>query len=107
MARKSKKEREDEDEDEGIEDSGRDFVLARVAVARNALQAGIDSLDEMTALFSNPDDDKNGKERQELLDGAVEQVGFATRALEAAEEIIEDIDFEEGEPWDDDEDEDD
>ena len=83
-------------------------MIARAAVARNALQAAIDSLDEMTALFANPDDDDDGKERKDLLDGAVEQVGIASRALEAAEEGIgqRDLRFDIGEPWDDEDDDD-
>lgn len=94
-------EEEDEEEDDDDDDAWeRDFVLARIASARNALQASLDGLDEMVAHFNNPDDDPDGKERCELLDGAVEQVGFATRALEAAEEVIEDVDWEQGEPWD-------
>jgi hypothetical protein len=91
---------EDDDDDEDDDFSPRDFVMARLAAARNALQASIESIDESLALYVNPDDDAKGKERKELLDTAVESVGVASRCLEAAEETIGEVDFKEGEPWD-------
>lgn len=110
MARR-KREREPEPlpivpEDETDGERNRDYVMARVSGARNALAAAIESLDEVTALFMNPDDDKDGKDRKDALDAAVEEVGVATRALESAEEFITNVDFEVGEPWDEDDDDD-
>jgi hypothetical protein len=77
----------------------RDFALARLAVTRVSLQAAIEAVDETTAYFVMPEDDKTGKQREELLDTAAEALGEATRALEAAQEALDDDEFdpEEGE----------
>lgn len=89
----------DVDEAEG----DRDYVMARLASASVSLKASAEAIDEALALFNNPDDDKKGKERKELVATALETAGCATRALEAAEGLIPNVDFELGEPWDDDE----
>jgi hypothetical protein len=91
-------------EDETDGERNRDYVMARISGSRNALAAAIESLDEVTALFMNPDDDANGKDRKDALDAAVEELGVATRALEAAEKFMSNVDFEAGEPWDEDDD---
>lgn len=100
---------EDEDDDE-IAVTDRDFVMARLAAGRTAAQDAVHAIDEALGLFLAPDDDKKGKERKELIATALEAVGVAARALECAEENVDEYDPEEGEPWDveeDDEDEDD
>lgn len=89
--------------------TSRDFVMARLAAARHSALATIEAIDEAMGLFVNPEDDGDGSERTELVQTALEAAGCTSRALESAEERIEDIDPEECEPWDadDDDDEDD
>ncbi|HEY4266778.1 MAG TPA: hypothetical protein VGM94_01170 [Galbitalea sp.] len=88
-----------------LEITPRDFVMARLAAARASAQAAIDAIDECIAIFVNPDDDKAGKERAELVDAALESVGAASRALESAESTFDQADMKECEPWEDDDDE--
>lgn len=85
----------------------RDFALARLAVTRVSLQAAIEAVDETTAYFVMPEDDKTGKEREQLLDTAAEALGEATRALEAAQEALDDEDFDPEEGEEDEEEDDD
>jgi len=86
--------------------TSRDYVMARLLAARASFQASIDAIDECAALFVNPDDDKKGDERKELIDSALEAAGAGSRALESAEETFDQIDPTEGEPWDEDDDDD-
>lgn len=90
-----------------IEITERDYVMARLAAARSAAQSTVEAIDEALAMFVDPEEDSRGKERTELVDAAIEAAGCASRALEDAAEILPDVDFEEGEPWEDEEDEDD
>lgn len=78
----------------------RDYVLARLAVARVSAMAAIESIDDCTALFVDPEDDEDGAQRKEALEAALEQLGCATRAAEAAEEAFDGADMAEVEPWD-------
>ncbi len=90
-----------------LEATPRDFVMARLAAGRAAAQASIEAIDEALNLFVDPDQDKKGKERKELVESALESMGCASRALESAEETIDQADMAEYEPWDEDEGEDD
>ena len=90
-----------------IETSPRDFVMARLAAARASAEAAIQAIDDAVTLFVNPQDDKKGKERAELVESALEALGCATRAAESAEEVLGQVDPLEIEPWDDDGDDDD
>lgn len=93
--------------EETIDPEARDFVMARLAAGRAAAQSAINSIDEAINLFVNPDQDKNGNERTEEIADALEALGVACRALEAAEPELDDVDMTQGEPWEeDDEDED-
>ena len=85
-----------------IDPSERDFVMARLGSARASAQAAIDAIDEVLNLFNNPDEDKKGKERTELVTDALEAIGASTRALEMAESTMDQVDFLECEPWDED-----
>lgn len=110
MARKSKvdpddeREDDDDDEDEDVEaEAVRDFVMARLGAAAASLTAARNAVDTALECFVNPDSDAKGKERREAIEEALEGAGAAARALEAANEEIENVDFEIGEPWEDDE----
>lgn len=104
MARSSRrelsraKEREEDEEDAAL---NRDFLMARVGSAQVSLRAALSALDDFMALCVNPDEDKGGEERRELVDTALEAAGCATRALEAVEPVLEsaELEFEIGEPW--------
>ncbi len=89
-----------------IDPSPRDFFMARLAAGRAAAQAAISALDELLNLCINPEDDKKGKEREELLGETLESLGCACRAVEMAEATFEQVDLDECEPWDEDGEED-
>ena len=76
----------------------RDFVMARLAAGRAYATSAIAQLDECLGFFVDPELDGDGKERTELLEGVVEDAGLLSRAIEAAQELLGDIDFTEGEP---------
>lgn len=86
-----------------IEVSERDFVLARVAIARAFIRAADDALDEFAGLCASPEDDKKGESRAETLEEALNQLGSATRSLECAEGALPAVDMSEIEPWEDEE----
>lgn len=85
-----------------IDASPRDFVMARLAAGRAAAQSAITSMDEVLNLFINPDQDKKGKEREEMIGEALEALGCACRAVEMAETTFDQVELDECEPWDDD-----
>lgn len=90
-----------------IEVSERDFVLARVTAARAFIRYVGDALDELEGVFLlAPEEDPKGKVRTDALGDALNQLGNATRALESAEEAMPAVDFNEIEPWDEDDEED-
>lgn len=94
--------------EEVVEDvDARDYVMARLAAGRSAAQSAIQAIDDALAFFVNPDEDKTGKERRDLLEAALEDAGVLCRALEAAEEEIPEVDFKACEPWEEEEDDDD
>ena len=101
---------EDDDEDE-IDATDRDFVMARLAAGRTAAHDAVTMIDEALSIMIAPEDDAKGKKRKECITDALEALGVATRAMECAEENVDEYDPTEGEPWDeeveDDEDEDD
>ena len=87
----------------------RDFVMARLAACRGAVALAAENLDMALALFLSPDSDPKGKERAEALEAVDEGLGEAAWAVQSAQELLADIDPEEGEPEqpeDEDEDED-
>ena len=90
-----------------LEVDPRDFVMARLAAGRAAAQAAINAIDESLNLFVNPDEDKSGNERTTEVAEALEALGVACRAIESAEAMLDDVDFSEGEPWEEIDDEDD
>lgn len=101
MPRAKKKTRQEEPEDEeGIEPSARDFVMARVAAARVIAQEAVDGCDAILALFVDPDSDKEGDERSEIFESAIESAGELSRSLETAQEVwqSDEVDPKEGEP---------
>lgn len=82
----------------------RDYVMARTGAAIAAIDgAKIGLLDALT-LFVDPSSDRTGKKRREALDAAIETLGIATRSLEDAMDVIDDADFEAGEPWEEEDD---
>jgi hypothetical protein len=83
--------------------AARDFVIARLGIARTEAQAAIDEIDDALALFADPDDDSKGKARDEAVTEALERLGRASRAAEAAEEKLDAYDPEASEPWDEEE----
>ena len=80
--------------------------MARSAAALGQLAAATAALTDAMALFVSPDEDKKGTERKELLDAALEHASSAVRALESADEVIEEVKPLDVEPWEDDEEED-
>lgn len=74
----------------------RDFVLARVAAARNHAADMVSALDDYITLAINPDEDKKGETRKELLEAVLDDAGYLSRAVEAAQDL--EYDFTEGEP---------
>lgn len=84
-----------------IEASPRDFVMARIAAGRAAAQSAIEAIDDALNLFVNPDQDRRGKARSELIGEALEALGCACRAVEMAEATLDQADMRECEPWDD------
>lgn len=96
---------EDEDEDD-LEIAVRDYFMARLAAGRSAAQDALAAIDEAIALCTVPEEDASGKKRAEAVDTALEALGVASRAVEKAEDVRDEVDPEEGEPEDDDEAED-
>lgn len=96
----------DRDRAEAREDAAfdRDYLMARVAAALVSADAAKMTCTEILATFVNPDDDKKGKTRKQLIDDALEAAGAAQRALEDAEAAFDEADSEAfalGEPWED------
>lgn len=93
---------EPSDDEDGI--AARDFVMARLAAARASATNTIAAIDEINALFINPDDDASGKKRREALADALDEAGALCRALECAEEEIDEVDMKAPEPWEEEDD---
>ena len=75
--------------------SQRDFVMARLAAARGTLAAATEALDNCIIQFVFPDDDKNGKERNEALEALADAAGDLSRSVELAQAGMESISKEE------------
>ena len=86
------------DEEEIDPSAARDFVLARLAAARARVAAIEKGIDACIACFLIEKLDPTGKDRADLLDDLAEEAGCLSRALEAAQELLEDVDPKEGEP---------
>lgn len=97
------------DPEPSFEVSDRDYFLARLAVTRSHLAAGIEAIDCIVALMVDPEEDQKGKEREDLIGAATLEVGMASRSLASAELAWHDegADLEIAEPEQYDEDEDD
>jgi len=78
--------------------AARDFVMARLGACRGSMAIAGDALDQTLSLFVDPDDDKKGEARVELLDTVDLALGEAARAVQAAQELLDDVDPKEGEP---------
>lgn len=76
----------------------RDFVMARLAACRANIYMVADALDDCLCHFADPDGDKEGKERAELLEAIDDGLGEAARAVQMAQDMFGDIDTAEGEP---------
>ena len=105
MARR--RERDDERAREEAS-AARDFTMARLAACRAYLADASKDLDEALENFVQPDSDRSGKKRAELLERIDDEIGLAAIAVQAAQGGLEDVDPAEGEPdLEDDEPEDD
>ena len=92
---------EADDDEISFEVTARDYFMARLAAGRSAAQDALTALDEAIAMCVHPSDDASGKKRKELVDAALEALGMASRSIEDAEDVREEVDPEEGEPWED------
>ncbi len=103
MARRGK----DKDDDEKAEEASaaREFLLARLAVARGNISAAASELDEALSHFGAPDQDTSGKLRAKLLESCDAALAEAARGVQMAMGALQDIDPTEEEPDDEDEDE--
>ena len=64
----------------------------------------LDNVNLALAGFVDPTDDAKGKERNELMEEALELAGGASRSIESAQEAFKEADTEAGEPDDEDDD---
>lgn len=76
----------------------RDFVLARLAAARGFVGMIQSDLDDCLQLFLGPEEDKDGKQREEAIAIMVDSAGLLSRSLEAAQEMLSETDPKEEEP---------
>jgi hypothetical protein len=67
----------------------RDFVMARLAAARGHVSAAAEAIDGCISLFLWPIEDKDGSDRSDALDVACGAAGDLSRAVEAAQAILE------------------
>jgi hypothetical protein len=72
--------------------------MARLGACRGAVAAASSALDECLGLFLMPAEDKKGEQRGELLEAIDDTLGEAARAVQAAQELFEDINPADGEP---------
>lgn len=73
----------------------RDFVMARLAAARQHATSTLEAIDGCLSLFVFPAEDKQGKDRAEALDIASESAGDTSRSIELAQALFEDFNKEE------------
>jgi hypothetical protein len=97
-------------EETPISSSPRDFILARLAVARAHAARIAEGIETTIDLFIFPDADEEGAARIEGFEELLDDIGGLTRAVDAAQGACaenEEFDWTEGEPDFDAEDEDD
>jgi hypothetical protein len=99
MARRAPRQAPAQEPEDEPEATARDYVMARLAAARAALQEGLTAVDEALSLFLTPDLDATGSKRDEMVETALEWSGVAARALECASEDYDHADPSETEPW--------
>lgn len=106
MAKGRTKARDVEPEVDEVEEASaaREFLLARLAIARGQIRDAADALDEALTLFHVPTDDSTGKKRKECLETVDASLSEAARAVQLAMPALADIDPEEAEPDDEDDD---
>ena len=79
----------------------RDFIMARLGAARAYSALIAEQIDECLSLFIEPDEDRDGKERIDLLESISEVSGLLSRAVETAQTGFETLgksELREGEP---------
>lgn len=86
--------------------NARDALLARIAEARRCAQSVLDACDDVVELCIETEDDDDGGERTDLIEGALDMAGSCSRALELAEEVMIQVNPTEVAPWDDGDEED-
>ena len=79
-------------------DNTRDFYLARLATAAASARNASDTIAEIINYCVDPSDDTKGEERELLLEAALDELGIASRCIEAAREAHDDLDYKQGEP---------
>lgn len=92
----------EEEEKEEIDAANRDYLMARVGAALASAKAVVEACTDFLAICVNPDDDKKGKERKQLIADALEAAGSASAALDDAEGCAKQINpaaFTMEEPW--------
>ncbi len=82
-----------------VDESPRDFVMARLAAARSHAAAAVEAIDDAIMHWTDPSEDDDGTQRKEALEAALDELGSATRSAECAEETAEHADICESEPW--------
>lgn len=83
--------------DDGEAAAARNFVMARLAACRAALRDAGDGVDDAIGMFVDPSEDLDGKERRLLLEGIDDAIGDAARAVQTAQDVVDAIDWSEGE----------
>lgn len=76
----------------------KDFVVARLAAARASLVSATDGIDALIESFL---DSSEETDRDEVFEDVIDDAGIATRAIECAQHVYENLDKEErdaGEP---------
>ena len=78
----------------------RDYVIARIAMARTEALDATNTLDEVLVIMSDPagNDDEDGTDRVGALEAAVGALDTASALARAALATFGDIDASEGEP---------
>lgn len=76
----------------------RDFYLARLATAATAAKSAYETIHEVINHCVDPSEDTDGEERSLLLEAALDDLGIASRSVEAARDAHDELDYEQGEP---------
>lgn len=75
--------------------------MARLAACLCQLTIAKEMTEECIAAFVEPDEDKNGEQRSELLENIDDCIGQAAIACQKAQEAFEDVNYTQGESEDD------